>query len=88
MKKVIVVLVVTAAFTGPALAADLAAKAPTRAAPVAHAPSWTGCYVGGGGLSGHVYARERYLQQQRMVPLSRSHLSNGRQVAVAPVVLL
>ena len=49
MKKVIVALVVTAAFTGPALAADMAAKAPMRAAPVAYAPSWTGCYVGGGG---------------------------------------
>jgi outer membrane immunogenic protein len=49
MKKVIVALVAAAAFTGPALAADMAAKAPMRAAPVAYAPSWTGCYVGGGG---------------------------------------
>jgi outer membrane immunogenic protein len=32
-----------------ASAADMAAKAPMRAAPVAYAPSWTGCYVGGGG---------------------------------------
>jgi outer membrane immunogenic protein len=32
-----------------AMAADMAAKAPLRAAPVAYAPSWTGCYVGGGG---------------------------------------
>jgi outer membrane immunogenic protein len=49
MKKIVVALTAVAAFTAPALAADMAAKAPVRAAPVAYAPSWTGCYVGGGG---------------------------------------
>ncbi len=49
MKKLVVTLTALAAFTAPALAADMAAKAPMRAAPVAYAPSWTGCYVAGGG---------------------------------------
>jgi outer membrane immunogenic protein len=49
MKKFVIALATAAALTSPALAADMAAKAPMRAAPVAYAPSWTGCYVGGGG---------------------------------------
>jgi outer membrane immunogenic protein len=49
MKKLVLALSAVAAFAAPALAADMAAKAPLRAAPVAYAPSWTGCYVGGGG---------------------------------------
>ncbi len=49
MKKLVIALAAAAALTSPALAADMAAKAPMRAAPVAYAPSWTGCYVGGGG---------------------------------------
>jgi outer membrane immunogenic protein len=49
MKKLAIALTAIAAFTAPALAADMAAKAPMRAAPVAYAPSWTGCYIGGGG---------------------------------------
>jgi outer membrane immunogenic protein len=50
MKKLIIALSAVAAFSAPALAADIAYKAPMRApAPVAYAPSWTGCYVGGGG---------------------------------------
>ncbi|WP_291852861.1 outer membrane beta-barrel protein [Bradyrhizobium sp.] len=49
MQKLVIALTAMAAFSGPALAADMAAKAPMRAAPVAYAPSWTGCYIGGGG---------------------------------------
>jgi outer membrane immunogenic protein len=49
MKKLIIALTAVAAFSAPALAADMAAKAPMRAAPVAYAPSWTGCYINGGG---------------------------------------
>ena len=48
MKKLVVALSAIAAFTAPAFAADMATKAPL-AAPVAYAPSFTGCYVGGGG---------------------------------------
>jgi outer membrane immunogenic protein len=49
MKKLIIAFSAVAAFSAPALAADMAAKAPLRAAPMAYAPSWTGCYVAGGG---------------------------------------
>jgi outer membrane immunogenic protein len=50
MKKLVVALSALAAFTGSALAADMAPRPYTKApAPVAYAPSWTGCYVGGGG---------------------------------------
>jgi outer membrane immunogenic protein len=50
MKKIAITLTALAAFTGSAMAADMApryTKAPI-AAPVAVA-SWTGCYIGGGG---------------------------------------
>jgi outer membrane immunogenic protein len=49
MKKLVLALSAVAAFSVPALAADMAAKAPYHPAPVAYAPSWTGCYIGGGG---------------------------------------
>jgi outer membrane immunogenic protein len=49
MKKLVLALSAVAAFSAPALAADMPMKAPLRAAPVAYATSWTGCYVGGGG---------------------------------------
>jgi outer membrane immunogenic protein len=49
MKKAVLALAAVAAFTAPALAADMAAKAPMMAAPMAYAPSFTGCYIGGGG---------------------------------------
>jgi outer membrane immunogenic protein len=50
MKKLVVTLSALAAFTGSALAADMAprySKAPPP--PPAPVASWTGCYVGGGG---------------------------------------
>jgi outer membrane immunogenic protein len=49
MKKLVMAVSAIAAFSAPALAADMAAKAPLTATPIAYAPSWTGCYVGGGG---------------------------------------
>src|SRR3954453_10991092 len=50
MKKLALALTITAAFTGSALAADMAPRAYSKApAPMAAAPSWTGCYVAGGG---------------------------------------
>ena len=52
MKKFVLALSAIAAFTAPALAADMATKAPMRAAPVAYAPSWTGFYIFGGGGGG------------------------------------
>lgn len=50
MKKIAIALTAMAALTGSAYAADMAPRAYTKAPPpVAVAPSWTGCYVGGGG---------------------------------------
>src|ERR1700761_2563822 len=51
MKRLALALSAVAAFTGSALAADLPARTYTKAAPVmvAPLPSWTGCYIGGGG---------------------------------------
>jgi outer membrane immunogenic protein len=49
MKKLVVTLSAFAAFTGSALAADMAPRAYTKAPmPVAAVVNWTGCYVGGG----------------------------------------
>ena len=50
MKKIVIALTAMAAFTGSAVAADMAPRAYTKApAPVAAVANWTGCYVGGGG---------------------------------------
>ena len=49
MKKLVIALAATATFSAPAIAADMAAKAPMRAAAVAPAVSWTGCWISGGG---------------------------------------
>jgi outer membrane immunogenic protein len=51
MKKLVVALSALAAFTGSALAADMAPRTYTKApspAPMA-VTNWTGCYIGGGG---------------------------------------
>jgi len=50
MKKLTLALAATAALAGQAVAADMAARMPVKAAPMA-APvaSWTGCYLGAGG---------------------------------------
>ena len=55
MKKIAIALTAMAALTGSAVAADMAPRAYTKA-PVAVAvgPSWTGCYVGGGGGGAYV----------------------------------
>jgi outer membrane immunogenic protein len=55
MKKIAIALTAMAAFTGSAIAADMAPRAYTKA-PVAVAPvaNWTGCYVGGGGGGAYV----------------------------------
>src|SRR5438477_11676046 len=52
MKKLFVALSALAAFTFPALAADMAAKAPFSAAPMAPIANWTGFYIFGGGGGG------------------------------------
>src|SRR5260221_3406610 len=50
MKKIAIALTAMAALTGSAVAADMAPRAyPKAPAPVVVVPTWTGCYVGGGG---------------------------------------
>src|SRR5260370_38332004 len=54
MKKLAIAFTAIAALTAPAFAADMPVRTPVSVpAPVAYAPSWTGCYVGGGGGYGH-----------------------------------
>ena len=77
MKRLALALTAVAAFTGSALAADMAprtyTKAPAVVAPVA---SWTGCYIGGGGggamtnndHSEFVEERDRRCNTQRNSP--------------------
>ena len=48
MKKLLLALTAVAAFSGSALAADLAPRPYVKAAPMAVAPSWTGFYIFGG----------------------------------------
>ena len=53
MKKLILALSAVAALTGPALAADMAARPYTKApAPMAAVYNWTGFYIFGGGGGG------------------------------------
>ena len=51
MKKLVLALTALAAFTGSAMAADMAPRTYSKAPMPVAAPvtSWTGCYVGGGG---------------------------------------
>jgi outer membrane immunogenic protein len=80
MKKLVLALSAVAALTAPALAADMAAKAPLRAAPVAYAPSWTGCYVGGGGGYG-LWNQENTLFDNTTTPrtqVTRTTTEGGR----------
>ena len=53
MKKLVLALTALAAFTGSAMAADMAPRTYAKApAPMAMAPSWTGFYIFGGGGGG------------------------------------
>src|ERR1700709_2926487 len=55
MKKMILTVSALAAFTGSAIAADMAPRTYSKAAPMPVAmTSWTGCYVGGGGGGAYV----------------------------------
>ena len=67
MKKLIIALTAAAAFSAPAFAADMSAKAPMRAAAVAYAPSWTGCYINGGGGYG-MYNQESTQYDATVLP--------------------
>ncbi|MBR1272496.1 hypothetical protein JQ629_33980 [Bradyrhizobium sp. AUGA SZCCT0222] len=70
MKKLVIALSAVVTFSSPAISADMAAKAPMRAAPVAYAPSWTGCYVGAGGGYG-MWNQENALFDENPPPRTR-----------------
>ncbi|MDI1267047.1 MAG: porin family protein, partial [bacterium] len=78
MKKLIIALTAAAAISAPAFAADMAAKAPMRAAPVAYAPTWTGCYVGGGGGYGLYDADTQQRSTATGLPLGAQFDQGGR----------
>lgn len=61
MKKFVLALTAVAAFAAPALAADMAPRTYTKAAPVIAAPSWTGFYIFGGG-GGGLWAADQHIQ--------------------------
>ena len=77
MKKLVIALAAAATFSAPALAADMAAKAPMRAAPVAYAPSWTGCYIAGGGGYG-MWNQENTQLNAAGVPIAGTQTNGGR----------
>ncbi len=72
MKTILLALSAVAALTAPALAADMAAKAPMRAAPVAYSTNWTGCYIGAGGGYGWYTAEGR-----QVAPITGAFLNNN-----------
>ena len=81
MKKLAIALAAIAAFTAPAGAADMAVRAPVRApAPVAYAPSWTGCYIGGGGYG-------LWNQENTALSMVRRAFSSPAQQRRADVVI-
>ena len=84
MKKLVIALTAVAAFAGPALAADMAAKAPLRAAPVAYAPSWTGCYLGAGAGGGFTN-NDSYLVTNPALVRSSTDLTQGGRGWLATV---
>jgi outer membrane immunogenic protein len=77
MKKFVLALSAIAAFTAPAFAADMAAKAPMRAAPVAYGPSWTGFYVFGGGGGGLWNADSNVNTFPGGIPITRDQRMGG-----------
>jgi len=69
MKKLVIALTALAAFTGSALAADLAPRPYTKApAPMPVAPSWTGFYIFGGAGGGIWDADSNAVFQTTNVP--------------------
>ncbi len=61
MKKLVFALTVLAAFTGSAMAADMARPYVKTPAPMPVAPSWTGFYIFGGG-GGGLWAGDQHTQ--------------------------
>jgi outer membrane immunogenic protein len=77
MKKLLLATVALAAFTGTAVAADLAPRTYTKAPPVPVAPSWTGFYVFGGVGGGIWDANDSTTLLATNTPLSINQKAGG-----------
>jgi len=80
MKKLVLALTAAAAFTAPALAADMAPRTYSKAPPPPVAvASWTGCYIAGGGGYG-LWNQENtaYADGPPRVQLTQSETAGGR----------
>ena len=79
MKKLVLALTAVAAFSAPALAADLAAR-PSAKAPIAAAPvaSWTGCYIGAGGGGAYTTNDNYSFITATGVPIGNNQTSGAR----------
>src|SRR5258708_38017089 len=83
MKKLAIALTAIAAFTAPALAADMAAKAPMYQPPVP-VYNWTGFYIFGGGGGGVWNAGSNVVAFPRGGGLSRDKRPGGRWLVAKP----
>jgi len=84
MKKLAIALGAVAALTAPAFAADLPVRTPVAApAPVAYAPSWTGCYVGGGGGGHGLWNQENtgFIDGPPRVPFTATTTAGGSRLS-------
>jgi outer membrane immunogenic protein len=78
MKKLVLALAALAAFTGSALAADMAPRTYSKApAPMPVAPSWTGFYIFGGFGGGLWAADSNAMSFPGLVPISRDQRLGG-----------
>jgi outer membrane immunogenic protein len=78
MKKLVLALTALAAFTGSAMAADLAPRPYTKAPmPMPVAPSWTGFYIFGGAGGGLWAADSNVTTFPGLVPISRDQRLGG-----------
>ena len=77
MKKLLLALAAVAAFSGSAMAADLAARPYTKAPPPPPLPSWTGFYIFGGAGGGIWDADDVSRVTGTGVPLSISQRQGG-----------
>jgi outer membrane immunogenic protein len=77
MKKLVLALTALAAFTGSAMAADMAPRYTKAPAPMPVAPSWTGFYIFGGG-GGGIWAADQHVQTTAgALPLSIDQRQGG-----------
>ena len=77
MKKIVLTLAALAAFTGSAMAADMAPRYTKAPAPMAVAPNWTGFYIFGGG-GGGLWASDEHTQVTASgLPLSIDQRQGG-----------